>query len=190
MGEVIQNYGLPRRTRFILKKRKAGKLIDVGCAKGSFLNEMGKNLGQQVNGIKLVEIAAQTARERYDIDIFTGSLFDAKYVEDSWDVITLFDVLEHSSNPSLFLIEIFRILKPGDWLFLKVPHHASYQARLFGHAWVGYETPQHLFCFPPCVLTNKLREIGFAKVEINHLGSDYFVWWMSISGWLNYKKNQ
>ena len=182
--EVIQNHGLRRRAKFILKKKKAGKLLDVGCATGSFLYEMQKNPGWQVSGVELVEIAAQAARERYGIDVFTGSLFDAGFADNSWDVVTLFDVLEHTSNPSLHLKEVIRILKPGGWFIIKVPHPVSYQARLFGPAWVGYEAPHHLFGFPPSTLTNKLREMGFVKVEINHLGSDYFAWWMSLGGWL------
>ena len=185
--EIIQNYGLRRRSKFVLKKKKVGRLLDVGCSVGYFLNEMKKNHGWQVSGIEPVEMVARIAREWYGIEVFTGTLVDAKFVDDSWDVITLFDVLEHTTNPSLHLREIFRILKPGGWLFLKVPDPVSYQARLFGPAWFGYEAPHHLFGFPPQVLIYKLREIGFAKVEINHLGSDYFIWWMSFGGWLEMK---
>ena len=155
--EVIQAHGLRRRAKFILKKKKAGKLLDVGCATGSFLNEMQKKPGWQVSGVELVEIAAQKARERYDIDVFTGSLFDAGFADNYWDVITLFDVLEHTSNPLLHIKELFRILKPGGWIIIKVPNPASYQAHLFGPAWVGYEAPHHLFGFPPATLTEKLQ---------------------------------
>jgi SAM-dependent methyltransferase len=184
-----QQYGLRRRRRIITQIISNGVLLDVGCATGLFLNEMSQSGHWQVKGVEPVATAAEFARDHFGLDIFQGNLIDANFASESYDVITLWDVLEHTPEPNAVLVEIFRILKPQGLLVVKLPDPESREAKIFGSAWVGYEAPQHLFGFPELVLTTKLKSIGFQQVKVDALGGDFLAFMVSLQTWLQDHKH-
>jgi SAM-dependent methyltransferase len=180
-----QQVGLSRRCRSVIRHKRSGHLLDVGCATGNFLNEMRRYKDWQVTGLEPVASAARFARQRFNLNVFIGTLTEAAFPETSFDIVTLWDVLEHSADPKAYLLEIFRILKPEGWIVLKLPDPTSWEARLFGSAWVGFEAPQHLYGFPAPVLERELNEIGFRRIEITWMGNDYATFMISLGIWLS-----
>lgn len=168
-----RRYGVRRRCRSITRRVPAGRLLDVGCSTGVFLDEMRRQPGWNVAGVEPVAPAATYAAERFGLDVFHGTLLDAAYAEASFDVVTMWDVLEHVADPSAYVRETWRILKPGGWLVLKVPDLASWEARMFGPYWAGHEAPRHLHGFTRLVLERQLRGLGFALARAEQIGSDY-----------------
>lgn len=113
-----------------------GRLLDVGCASGLFLQEAQK-AGWSVVGIEpsigLYQKAAVLLGERGQL--FCDTLEYAPLDSSSFEAITLWDVLEHVPNPVASLCRCCRLLKPGGFLFTNVPDLDSLQARILGKRW-------------------------------------------------------
>lgn len=179
-----QRYGVRRRCNSIIRRKNKGRLLDVGCSTGIFLNEIHRYGNWEVYGIEPIQAAADFVRRRYGIQVYNGFLLDTALPDESFDVVTLWDVLEHTRDPSATLREIYRVLKPGGLVVLKSPDPSSWEARVFGSSWVGFEAPQHLYGFPSSTLVKRLYELGFTKCETITLGSDYTTFTSSLSLWL------
>lgn len=143
-----------------------GHLLDVGCATGAFLWAM-QQRGWQVRGVEPISHAAAQAQQNFGLDVFVGLLEEAAFPEGTFDVVTLWDVLEHVADAQATLTEVARILKPGGLLVFSVPNPASLEARLFGGNWVGWERPRHLILIPPRLIPAYVRKAGleFAGIE-------------------------
>jgi SAM-dependent methyltransferase len=145
--------------QFVEKHKRPGSLLDIGCAHGEFLVEM-RSHGWTVEGIEINKYAATIAQEKYGLNIFIGTLneFDGS---GRYDVITMWDVLEHLASPKLALRRIHHLLNPDGRIIFCIPNLRSFDAKLFGHWWTGWDPPRHLFMFPPRVLDALLCQVGF-----------------------------
>lgn len=182
------DYGFWKRSRFVTRHKKEGTLLDIGCAAGSFLLGIQKHGNWRVRGVELSEEVALLARERYQLDVFAGELEDAAFPDQSFDVVTMWDVLEHLHDPDRGLHEIYRILKPGGLLVIRVPNLASWDAKLFGKYWAGFDAPRHLYVYTPQTLSKQLEQAGFS-VEENSCGSaSYMTFVLSVRFYLTAKK--
>jgi len=149
---VIQSAGSP------------GRILDVGCATGSFLVGM-RAYGWETWGVEPNPTTAQYARDQAGLNVKTGILEESNFSAEFFDVITLWHVFEHVFDPRSTLNEAWRLLKPNGWLILTVPHLESLEARLFGRYWLGLDIPRHLFLYTKSVLYRYLTETGFDYVR-------------------------
>lgn len=156
------DYGMRKRTRYVTRSVPGGRLLDVGCAAGVFLVSMRELGGWEVEGVELNAGAAGHARATYGLTVHTGTLEEAHLPDAHFDVVTLFDVLEHLHSPIAALREVHRILRPGGILVLRLPNLDSWDARLFGDAWAGLDAPRHLYIYSPRTLAATLKQAGFA----------------------------
>jgi len=179
-----RRYGLYRRCRAVISRADGpGRLLDVGCATGVFLDGM-RRRGWRVWGVDINAKVAQYARERLGLDVFVGQLEEAAFPARSFDVVTLWDVLEHVPDPRRTLTEVARILRPGGLLVLSLPDPDCLEARLFGPYWAGWDVPRHLHLFPLPVLERLLDEIGFQGAEVSYFTGRYYVFVLSTELWL------
>ena len=146
-----------------------GHLLDVGCATGLFLDAM-RGRGWDVTGVELSRYAAAYARKTFALEVVAGTLQEAQFPGNSFDVVTLWDVLEHVIDPKETLAEIRRVLKADGTLVLSLPNPTCVEAGLFGDSWVGWDRPRHLHLFTPAVLHRYLEEAGFMLTTIESLG--------------------
>lgn len=146
--------------RFVTHYRPCGRLLDVGCATGEFLEEMQAH-GWAVNGVEINPRAASVARERLGVNVFAGSLVSYEAAEGAFDLVTLWDVLEHLPSPRAQLQRIHRLLSSEGRLILSIPNLRSFDARLFGRWWIGWDAPRHLHLFPDSALSRLLARTGF-----------------------------
>ncbi|MBE2201025.1 MAG: class I SAM-dependent methyltransferase [Anaerolinea sp.] len=151
--------------RVIRHRPQPGRLLDVGCATGAFLWAM-QQRGWQVQGVEPIPHAAAQAQQDFGLEVFVGLLEEAAYPNAAFDVVTLWDVLEHVEDARATLQEAARILKPGGLLVFSVPNPASMEARLFGGSWVGWERPRHLTLIPPDLVPAYLQQAGLGLVGI------------------------
>ena len=144
-------------------KQPPGRLLDVGCATGEFLNAA-RARGWQVRGIELIEQSAQLARERYGLEVSTGMLETVDLAEDTYDAITMWDVLEHLPDPRKALEQCHWLLKRGGVVIFSIPNLASFDRYLFGSRWIGWDAPRHFTLFGEETLKQALDQSGFSIV--------------------------
>lgn len=176
-------YGIKKRTRVVTRKKKTGRILDVGCATGSFLLGMKELPGWDVFGVEINPHAANIAREN-QLDVFTGTLEDAQFPNAGFDAVTLWDVLEHLHDPNSSISEIHRILKPDGILVIRVPNIASRDAKWFGSTWAGWDSPRHLFVFSPDTLSKMLEDNGFQVAKMSCEIGSYPTFVLSVRFWL------
>ncbi|NLE43614.1 MAG: class I SAM-dependent methyltransferase [Chloroflexi bacterium] len=157
-------YGVEKRYRAISRYIQTGRILDIGCATGAFLDGVRAH-GWQVEGIEPGVRAAAYAQEELGIPVQNTSLEEAQLKSESLDVVTMWNVLEHLSDPQTALIKISRALRPGGILVFAVPNILSYDHKLFQSYWAGYDTPRHLYVFPPPVLEVMLARAGLELAE-------------------------
>ncbi len=176
-------YGMEKRVRSVTRHVSAGRLLDVGCATGHFIQAMrGKN-GWQAEGVEISRYAADIARQR-GLRVHTGTLESANYPQDAFDAVTMWDVLEHLHHPRESLAEVRRILKPGGILVFRVPNLDSIDAKIFGRYWVGYDAPRHLHFFRKSTIEAYLKETELDLLEMHCNIGNYPTTVLSTRFWL------
>ncbi len=175
LRRLDRRYGLHKRCREVIRRVGGpGHLLDVGCATGVFLDGM-RQRGWTVAGIEVNAEAARYAQKRLGLEVFVGELEEAGYPDAGFDVVTLWDVLEHVRDPRRTLEEIARILQPSGLLVLSLPNPDCLEARLFGLYWAGWDVPRHLYIFSRSVLERLLAEAGFQLQEVSSFTGRYYV---------------
>jgi 2-polyprenyl-3-methyl-5-hydroxy-6-metoxy-1,4-benzoquinol methylase len=160
-----------RRARRVrqLHRRAPGRLLDVGCGQGGVLRLLQRR-GWQVVG---TELGARPPGPTPDLDIRYGPLEAAGLPAGSFDVITLWHVLEHLPDPRATLDQVRHLLAPGGQLLVAVPNFASLQARLTGARWFHLDVPRHLFHFRTRDLAALLEQAGFQIQQTRRFSFEY-----------------
>jgi 2-polyprenyl-3-methyl-5-hydroxy-6-metoxy-1,4-benzoquinol methylase len=142
----------------------SGRLLDVGCSTGIFAG-VAQARGWEVVGVDPSTWAIARARARCPGAVFESHLLhELRFHPDRFDVITLWDVLEHVSSPVELLQRLKVWLVPGGWLFLSLPNADSMAARLMGKRWVLL-LREHLWYFAPPTIGRLLAGVGFSLVH-------------------------
>jgi 2-polyprenyl-3-methyl-5-hydroxy-6-metoxy-1,4-benzoquinol methylase len=163
--------------RTIRKFVRTGRLLDVGCSTGYFLNAA--RLDFEVHGIEPSRWAADHARERLRLEIQHGNLEDVTLSPGSLDVVSMNDVIEHFSDPREALQRVHRLLKPGGLLYLVTPDISGLAARVLRGKWWGLR-PAHLYYFSRATLARLLEQTGFRPVLTRSYGRIFtYGYWLS-----------
>jgi SAM-dependent methyltransferase len=137
-----------------------GRLLDFGCGGGSFLKRMQRQ-GWEVTGVDASATAVYRIRTELGLRALAGTLPHAALQPSTFDVITMWNSLEHVHDPLAVLHEANRLLVPGGRLLVAVPNIDSLPFRWFGSAWYGLDLPRHLTHFAPWTLQPMLEQAGF-----------------------------
>lgn len=163
------------------------KVLDVGCGNGGFLMQM-KQRGFVVEGTEWTAESAARVPSDQNIPVHIGDLLSLDLPPCSFDLITMWHVLEHVRDPHMSLLKIAQLLKPGGGLMLAVPNAESRQAQRFGTSWLHFDPPRHLFDFGPASLGMLLENTGYKvswtsthSMEQNTFG--YIQSWLNSKGW-------
>lgn len=143
-----------------------GKLLDIGCGYGFFLQEM-KSRGWDVKGIELSREGRKYAQGTLDIKVYSETLEDISFSECTFDVVTFIYVIEHMPDPIGLLMEVKRILKPNGLVLLRWPHSTPI-VKILGPVARKldlYHTPYHLYDFSPKTIEAILLMSGFQAIE-------------------------
>lgn len=150
-----------------LEPEPGSKLLDVGCGNGMGL-EAAANVGFEAYGIDLSSAAVELCRRR-------GLAAEVRDVSDSrlgadWDVATMWDVLEHISEPEPFLGSVRDRLRPGGILLVKVPAVSASEARTILR-WaprigaMALQVPEHVNYYTDLSLSQLMNRAGFTVVQ-------------------------
>ncbi len=139
-------------------------MLDVGCSFG-FLLSLAKERGFEPTGVDLSLNAVRYVGDRLRLPVHHGTLFDAKFPDGAFDVVTMVGVFEHVPNPLETLREISRILRPGGLLAVEVPNANFNLLRGRLHASWFY-IGNHLLNFTPRALVTALEMSGFRCAKL------------------------
>ncbi|HUP13096.1 MAG TPA: class I SAM-dependent methyltransferase, partial [Niastella sp.] len=124
-----------------------GRLLDVGAGTGAFLKYM-QQKNWQVSGVEPDADARSVARKIVNLELLPTEVLQT-FPKHSFDVITLWHVLEHVHQLHEHMDILKSLLKPGGTLFIAVPNYRSLDARIYDTAWAAYDVPRHLYHFSP-----------------------------------------
>lgn len=137
-------------------------LLDVGAYIGVFV-EVAVAAGWQAQGVEPSEWAANEAQRR-GLNVRVGTLGLAELAAESFDVVTLWDVIEHMADPATELERARQLLRPGGWLVVHTMDIDAPFARLMGRRW-PWLMDMHLYYFSSRTLGRMLSENGFEVIR-------------------------
>jgi 2-polyprenyl-3-methyl-5-hydroxy-6-metoxy-1,4-benzoquinol methylase len=140
-----------------------GRLLDVGCHVGVFL-EVALARGWIAEGVEPSRWASTYARER-GLAVACGTLRECELPAGQYDVVTLWDVIEHFCDPAAELAEVHRLLRPGGLVGITTMNVESRVARLLGSRW-PWLMQMHLYYFSVRTLTMLLERCGFETIAV------------------------
>ena len=159
LGQERERRAASRRKLWGLKRlAPSGRLLDVGCAAGFFLAEA--VAAYEVRGVEFSAFSSRFAREHFGFDVTTGTLTDARLPSGHFDLITLWDVIEHVPDPLEVLTEAARLLRPGGHVVLTTGDIDSAFAKAKGADWSLMGPPWHLYYFSKATMSRMAERAG------------------------------
>ncbi|MBV9154763.1 MAG: class I SAM-dependent methyltransferase [Acidobacteriaceae bacterium] len=147
-----------------LVKGTRPRLLEIGCGTGDFLVEA-RSRGFEVAGIEYSREAAEVANANLQADaVRSGSIDSVKLSTNAYDVIAMFDVIEHLRNPAFSLKCLNAALKPGGTAVVVTPCLDAWSRRLLGRFWMEYKT-EHLTYFSRKSLALLFESSGFDMIR-------------------------
>ena len=150
------------------KFRRTNKILDVGCGRGWFLQEAQKR-GWNIYGTEYSRTAVEICESK-GIRMAIGKLDYKSFIEDEFDVITLFEVIEHINNPNEELENISKLLRTGGLLYCTTPNFNSLMRYYLRTEYniIGY--PEHLSYYTNKTLNKVVKSHGFKLVKFLSTG--------------------
>lgn len=148
----------------IKREQPGGRLLDVGCGYGMFLNIASKE-GYEVSGVEVSPFCCFEIKEKFGLNVLCGTLRDAKFPDRYFDVVTMWDVLDYVPDPLGELIEVHRVLKRNGILFVRV-RNANFHVPAY--PFFRRHTIFYLYSFSPSTITEMLKKSGFKEIKITN----------------------
>lgn len=163
-----------------------GRILDIGCGRGTFLDSM-QSAGWDVCGVEFSDETASYARKRYAIQVSTS----LAGIEGLFDVVTLNHVIEHVQDPVGLLAKCHGLLKDGGVLFVAAPNIDSLQAKFGGAGWFHLDVPRHLYHFSESGLVRMIESGGFTVERIRRFDFEHnpFGWMQTLFNRLGFRHN-
>ena len=172
---------------------QSGRLLDIGCSTGLFL-AVALQAGWDARGLEYSADSARVARERHGLEVEQGELLSGRYAPALFDVVTMWDVIEHMPDPRAALRVVHEILKPGGLFVAKTPNadgiypRASLAVAGLAGLWGHPEPPGHLYQFSVTTLGRLLRDCGFTTGRIHHQRIPIAYSFGDLKGWFRSAK--
>lgn len=155
---------LIRRLFFpFLRLHSSGRVLDIGCGAGHFLNVM-QEMRWETWGMEMSQEAVEIAGTRHRV-VHASTLSAAHLPQGYFDLITMFQVIEHLVEPVQTMEAAYALLKSGGRLVMHTPNGESRLAQHFGRDWRGLECPRHVCLYGPRALAHLLKGGGFHNIR-------------------------
>lgn len=170
---LVRQFSLKKKLKLINSfKPESKNLLDVGCGTGDFL-QVAKQNNWNVSGIEPSDQAREIANKKTNNAVFKNEEL-LKFKENSFDVITLWHVLEHLPNLEEQLQVFRKILKPDGALVVAVPNYKSYDAKYYKQFWAAYDVPRHLWHFNKASISKLFSKQSMEVIKIKPMLFDAF----------------
>lgn len=170
----VRKYMLSRKAKLVRRTSglSEGALLDIGTGTGYFSNAM-KEQGWQVKAIEKNAGARAFAKEHFDLQVDAEDAL-AGYADASFDVITLWHVMEHLEHLNETWERLSALLNDRGVLIVAVPNASSYDAKKYKEWWAAYDVPRHLWHFTPSTMQQFGAKHGFKLAEQHPMPFDAF----------------
>lgn len=176
--ESVKKVNLKHKYKLATKGLETGKLLDIGCGVGDFL-QTAEEKGWETVGVEPAEDAKAIAKKRIKAEIITSEEIE-KLPNDSFDVITMWHVLEHVDNLRWQVAQLQRLIKQKGRIVIAVPNYKSYDGQFYKEHWAAYDVPRHLNHFNKKTITNILNTNELILTKHDKLIWDaYYISYMS-----------
>jgi len=170
----VRNYTIGKKVKLIKQYHPNGDFLDIGCGTGEFLYALSKS-GYKVKGVEPNEEARLFCLSNYNLDVMDEKLLDS-FDENTFDVISMWHVLEHVYNLKERVGQLKKLLRPDGTLFIAVPNPDSYDAKKYGKFWAAYDVPRHLYHFNKRDINTLFNQFDFKVIKILPMNFDsYYV---------------
>jgi 2-polyprenyl-3-methyl-5-hydroxy-6-metoxy-1,4-benzoquinol methylase len=160
------------RVNFFKGLKREGRVLDIGCGYGYFLYACRRS-GYDVHGLELSQWASHYASAKLQLPISIGTVEDVSFEANSFDVITMWNFLEHASDPRICLKKAHGWLRKDGVLVVDVPNYLGTDAVKTWDTWQGWDAPFHLYHFTPETLERLLMQSGFRPTKHKDYLSEY-----------------
>ena len=157
-----------QRLKLVEKYKKKGKLLDVGCAIGTFMN-VAKERGWEVKGIDLNRSSVQKCKEA-GLDVMCSAFEKHSFEKGSFDAIIMNDFLEHVPDPKEVLKTANGLLKKGGVILIVTPKIDSFMGKISGKKWLHLKPDEHIHFYNKKNLGRILKDAGFSPIVMKDMG--------------------
>ena len=171
---VVRSYATNKKVQLITNLNSGKSLLDIGCGTGDFLVSAKRNNWKTI-GIEPNEGARELAKNKLGNTVFDSDHL-GKLEPHSFDVITLWHVLEHLPDLEEHLSLFKSLLKTNGRLIIAVPNYKSYDAYMYKSFWAAYDVPRHLWHFSQSSIDRLFKNIAMSVEQIKPMKFDaYYV---------------
>lgn len=167
----FQNFAFKEYFEEMSSYKRTGKVLDIGCGIGSFIHAAERR-GWDAYGVDIgpsISIA-----KKHNLKVYEGRLQDVWFPENYFDVLTMFDVIEHIYNLDDLFISIKEKLRRNGLLVIKTPNFNSISSKLLGRNWSAVQPLDHVTLFSKKTLRSYLGKRGFSTIESRTIDINIF----------------
>ena len=176
--ESVKSVNLKKKYKMATEGIAKGRVLDIGCGVGDFLHTMEQN-GWDAVGIEPSEDAKAIAKKRIKAQIFDTEAQET-LPDNSFDLITMWHVLEHVDDLHWQLKQLEHLIKPNGRVVIAVPNYKSYDGDFYKEKWAAYDVPRHLNHFNQEALVKLFKVNNLTHVKTEKLIWDaYYISYMS-----------
>ncbi len=177
--ETVLDHFRRRRAKYAGRFLKNNdKILDIGCGNGRFLQHLLKYGDFQLYGTELESNSAKRAARVPEINLEIGHLTKNTFEKESFEVITMFHVFEHLTEPKKTLEIISNIIKNNGTLIISFPNISSLQSKMFKGKWLHLDPPRHLIFFHAKDFIKVLETYGFILIREKYISTEQNVYGM------------
>ena len=176
--EMVKSINLRNKVNMAIGGLPHGRLLDIGCGVGDFLLQV-KKKNWEILGIEPSDDAKAIAKDRLGIMPLLPSE-SCSLPDQTFDVITMWHVLEHVDDLKTQTKELMRLLKPGGRLIIALPNFQSFDCQYYKEKWAAWDVPRHLNHFSPGCIRGIIQSLGFKYIDTQKLRWDsYYISFLS-----------
>lgn len=176
--EMVKSINLKNKYKMATAGKTEGKLLDIGCGVGDFIHTV-EQKGWQCIGVEPSEDAKKIARTRIKAKIIKSEELE-QLPNESFDVITMWHVLEHIDDLKWQIGQLQRLIKKNGRVVIAVPNYKSYDGQYYKELWAAYDVPRHLNHFNKATITKIFASVGLKLKRTEKLVWDsYYISYMS-----------
>ena len=160
-NENLKFYYRKLKERITKRFKISGKILDIGCSAGCFLEIMSEDSSWDCYGVEISPKTVAIAKSKFGENIYEGSIETFEAEEGSFDVVSLQDSLDHMVNPKAVLEKCYRLLKKGGLLIVKAHNISCLYSKISGRNFYAIIPPCHLFYFNKSSISKLLEVCNF-----------------------------